>query len=61
MKKYLKKSLLTIIGVSVMSLSLGGCVLYGGHGWGHGRDGGQGYSHNDHHSHGHDDGGGYHH
>lgn len=49
MRKYLKKLLVTIIGASVMALSLGGCVIYDGHGWGHDWDGGAG-------RHGHDSG-----
>lgn len=46
MSKFLKR-LLTMITVSVMALSLGGCVVYGGHGWGHGGWGDEGHHHGD--------------
>jgi uncharacterized membrane protein YgcG len=45
MRKFLKR-MLTIVTVSVMALSLGGCVVYpGGYGWGHGGWGDGGHHH----------------
>jgi hypothetical protein len=43
MRNFLKRLLLVLMAASVMTLSLGGCVVYGGHGWDRDWNGGPGY------------------